>query len=154
MSSDDACEASSFWGTESWELYSCSRRLGYTESVAMSTCCALRTYRNGQVVASGQLSDLANVPEGRTHDDCLVAVLLVVVEDGLDALDTGVLGTRVLLLGSRLEPVKNAAHEGGDEESASLSGSNSLDLREHEGEVAVDSVLGLQNLGGLDALPC
>jgi hypothetical protein len=81
-------------------------------------------------------------------------VLLVVVENGLDALDTGVLLLGVLLLGRRLVPVENAANEGGDEESTGLSGGDSLDLREHEGEVAVDSVLGLEDLRGLDAFPC
>jgi hypothetical protein len=80
-------------------------------------------------------------------------VLLVVVEDGLDALDTGVLLLGVLLLGRCLEPVKNAADEGGDEESTGLSSSDGLDEREHEGEVGVDAVLGLEDLGGLDTFP-
>lgn len=81
-------------------------------------------------------------------------MLLVVVEDGLDALDTWVLLLGVLLLGRGLVPVKNAANEGRDEESAGLSSSNGLDLREHERQVAVDSVLGLEDLGGLDTFPC
>jgi hypothetical protein len=112
------------------------------------------TYGNGQVVAASQLGDLANATERGAHDDGLVAVLLVVVENGLYALDTGVLLGGVLLLGRRLIPVKNATDEGRDEESARLSGSNGLDLGEHEGQIAVDSVLGLENLGGLDAFPC
>lgn len=72
----------------------------------------------------------------------------------LDALDAGVLSGGVLLLGRGLVPVENAADEGRDEESACLSSGDGLDLREHEGQVAVDAVLGLQDLGGLDALPC
>ena len=113
-----------------------------------------KTYGDGEVVAASELSDLANVPEGGAHDDGLVAVLLVVVEDGLDALDARVLGARVLLLGGRLVPVKDTANEGRDEESSGLSSGNGLHKRKHEGQVAVDSVLGLQDLGGLDALPC
>ena len=50
---------------------------------------------------------MTHVTEGRAHDDGLVAVRLVVVEDLLDGLDTGVLSTRVRLAGLRLVPVKN-----------------------------------------------
>jgi len=81
-------------------------------------------------------------------------VLLVVVEDLLDALDTGVLLLGVLLLGRGLVPVKNTADEGRDEESTGLGSRDGLDLGEHEGQVAVDSVLGLQDLSSLDSLPC
>ena len=113
-----------------------------------------QTHSNGQVVAASELGDLANVPEGGTHDDGVVAVLLVVVEDGANRLDTGVLLGGVLLLGCGLVPVEDATDEGRDEVGASLSGGNGLDKREHEGQVGVDAVLGLENLGGLDALPC
>lgn len=113
-----------------------------------------RTHSNGEVVAPGELGNLARVPEGGTHNNRVVAVLLVVVEDVLYALDTGVLGRAVLLLGRRLVPVKNAADERRDEVSTSLSSADSLDEREHEGQVAVDAVLRLEDLGGLDALPC
>jgi hypothetical protein len=54
-----------------------------------------------QVVTSGQSGDLANVSERGAHDDRLVSVLLVVVEDLLDRLDSWV-GLRVVLLSSRL----------------------------------------------------
>ena len=57
-------------------------------------------------------------------------MLLVVVEDVLHGLNTGVLVGRVLLLRRCLEPVKNAANKGRDEESASLGGGNGLNLRE------------------------
>jgi hypothetical protein len=113
-----------------------------------------QTYGNGEVVAASELSNLADAPERSTHDNGLVAVLLVVVENGLDTLDTGVLLLGVLLLGRGLVPVKDAADEGRDEESASLSGGDGLDEREHESEVGVDSVLGLEDLGGLDTFPC
>lgn len=111
------------------------------------------TYRDGQVVATGQLGDLADVPERGAHDDGLVAELLVVVEDALHALDAGVLVRRVLLLRRRLVPVEDTADEGGDEVRVGLGGGGGLDQREHEREVAVDAVLLLENLGCLDALP-
>jgi hypothetical protein len=112
-----------------------------------------RTYRDGQVVAASELGDLAGVTEGGAHDDGLVAVLLVVVEDALDGGDTGVLLLGVLLLGGGLEPVKDTADEGGDEVSTGLGGGNSLAQREHEGQVGVDAVVALENLGSLDTLP-
>ena len=112
------------------------------------------TYRDGQVVAASQLGNLTSVAERGTHDDGLVAVLLVVVEDGLNALDTGVLLLLVLLLRRGLVPVEDTADEGGDEESTGLSGSDGLDQGEHEGQVGVDAVVTLEDLGGLDTLPC
>ena len=79
-------------------------------------------------------------------------MLLVVVEDGLDGLDTGVLlGSVVALVGS-LVPVEDTADEGGDQEGTGLGGGDGLDEGEHQGEVAVDAVLGLQDVGGLDTL--
>ena len=112
------------------------------------------TYSNGEVVAASELGDLANGTERGTHDDGLVAELLVVVEDVTDGLDTGVLLLGVLLLGGSLVPVKNAANEGGDEEGVRLSSGDGLDEREHEGQVGVDAVVPLEDLGGLDTLPC
>jgi hypothetical protein len=112
------------------------------------------TYGNGEVVAASKLGDLADAAEGGAHDDGLVAVLLVVVEDLLDALDARVLLLAVLLLSRRLVPVEDAADEGRDEEGTGLSSGDGLDLGEHERQVAVDAVLGLEDLGGLDALPC
>lgn len=52
-----------------------------------------------------------------------------------------------------LVPVEDAADKGADEKSVSLGGSDGLDQAEHEGEVAVDAVVALQDLGGLDTLP-
>ena len=113
----------------------------------------MATYRDGQVVAASQLGDLSNVTEGSTHDDGLVAVLLVVVEDALHRLDTGVLlGSEVALVGG-LVPVKDTTNEGRDEESTGLGGGDGLDAGEHEGQVGVDAVVSLEDLGGLDTLP-
>lgn len=109
--------------------------------------------RDGQVVTARQLGDLARVAERGTHDDGLVAELLVVVEDGLDGLDTGVLLGGVVALVGVLEPVEDTAHEGGDQEGTGLGGGDGLDEREHQGQVAVDLVLGLQDVGSLDTLP-
>jgi hypothetical protein len=111
------------------------------------------TYRDGEVVAASKLSDLANVAERGTHDNGVVAKLLVVVEDGLDGGDTGVLLLGVLLLGRGLEPVKDTANEGRDEVGTGLSGTDSLGQREHEGQVGVDAMVALEDLGGLDTLP-
>lgn len=109
--------------------------------------------RDGQVVATSQLGDLTSVTERSTHDNGLVAVLLVVVEDGLHRLDTGILLSSVLLLVVGLVPVKDTTNEGRDEEGAGLSTGDGLDGREDEGQVAVDAVLALEDVGGLDTLP-
>jgi hypothetical protein len=136
------------------ELYSSSRRPGYDILVLYNFKKTIGvTYGDGQVVATSQLSDLTAVTERGTHDDGLVAVLLVVVVDGLDGLDTGVLLRGVVALVSGLVPIQDTADEGGDEESTGLSSSNGLDEREHEGQVAVDAVLRLQDVSGLDTLP-
>jgi hypothetical protein len=113
-----------------------------------------KTYRDGEVIAASELGDLADVAERGTHDNGLVAELLVVVEDALDALHTGVLLLLVLLLVSGLEPVEDAADEGGDKEGTGLGSGDGLDEGEHEGQVAVDAVVALEDLGSLDTLPC
>jgi hypothetical protein len=111
------------------------------------------TYGDGQVITASKLGNLTDASERRAHDDRLVAKLLVVVENVLDALDAGILGRRVLLLGRGLEPVKNAANKGRDEVGTGLGGGDGLGEREHERQVGVDAVLRLQDLRRLDALP-
>lgn len=88
-----------------------------------------------------------------THDDGVVVVLLVVVEDLLDGLDSGVLVALVGLAGRLLEPVKDSADERRDKGDLGLSASDSLAETEEKGEVAVDAVDLLEVLGGLDTLP-
>lgn len=112
----------------------------------------LVTYGDSEVVAASELSDLTDVSEGSTHDDGLVAELLVVVVDLDDGLDTGVLLLLVLLLVVGLVPVKDTANEGRDEESTGLSSSDGLDRREHQSQVGVDVVLGLQDVSSFDTL--
>ena len=112
------------------------------------------TYSNGQVVAAGKLGNLANVPEGSTHNNGFVSILLIIVEDALDRLDTRVLFSRVLLLGRSLVPVKDATDEGGNKVGTGLGGGNGLYKGEHESQVAVDAMLRLKDLSSLDALPC
>ena len=80
-------------------------------------------------------------------------MLLVVVVDALDGLDTRVLGGSVVTLVSSLEPVEDTADERRDKEGTSLSTGDGLDGGEHQGQVAVDLVLVLEDVGGLDTLP-
>ena len=109
------------------------------------------THGDGEVVTAGELCNLADAAEGGAHDDGLVAVLLVVVVDALHALDARVVLGAVLLLGRGLVPVEDAADKRRDEEDARLGGSDGLHLREEQRQVAVDAVLRLQHVRGLDA---
>lgn len=78
---------------------------------------------------------------------------LIVVEDGLHALDTGVLLGRVIPLHSSLVPVKDTTDERRDQVGTGLGRSDGLDDGEHEGEVAVDAMLRLEFTSGLDTFP-
>ena len=113
----------------------------------------ISTYSNGEVITTSELSNLTSVSERSTHDNGLVAKLLVVVEDGLDGRDTRVSLLGVGLAGGLLEPIEDTANEGGDEEGIGLGGSDGLDGGEHEGQVGVDTMVALENLSGLDTLP-
>ena len=108
--------------------------------------------RDGEQVAAGELGDLADVAEARAHDDGLVAEFLVVVVDGGDGLNAGVVGAVVVLAGVLLVPVENASDEGRDEGGLGFGGGDGLVEAEEEGHVAVDALF-LEDLGGLDALP-
>ena len=46
--------------------------------------------RYGKVITPSEVQDLVGVPEGRSHHNCLVTILLVVVVDGRHGLDTWV----------------------------------------------------------------
>lgn len=112
------------------------------------------THGNGKIIAASELNDLAGVAERGTHNDGLVAKFLVVVENALDASNARVLLLGVLPLGGGLVPVKDAADEGGDEESTGLGSGDGLDEREHESQIGIDAMVPLEDLGGLNALPC
>ena len=111
------------------------------------------TYWNREVVTASQFSELTHVPERGTHDDRLIAELLVIIEDCLNRLNTRVLLGTEVLFHSSLVPVQNTGDEGGDEKGTSLGSSNGLDNGEHKGQVAIDAMLLLQDLGGLDTFP-
>ena len=103
---------------------------------------------------SRQESTGTDVTERGTHDDGLVSVLLVVVVDLADRLNTRVL---LILVGGSglvlLVPVQNTANEGRDESDTSLGTSNSLAETEQESEIAVDPIVTLEFTGSLDTLP-
>ncbi len=108
---------------------------------------------DGEVIAASELSDLTDGTERGAHNNGLVAKLFVVVVDGLDGRNTWVLLLGILLLGRGLVPIKNATDEWGNEEGVGLGAGDGLDWREHQGQVAVDAVLFLQDAHGLDTLP-
>ena len=114
---------------------------------------SIEANRNSQVITSGQLRYFSNISEASSHHNGFVAELLVVIENLLNALDTRVFLRAVVLLVRCLVPVQDTANERRDEESTSLSCGNGLGQREHEGQVAVHTVLRLQNMGCLDTLP-
>ena len=111
------------------------------------------TYGDSQVIASSQLGNLTNTSETGSHNNGLVSKLLVVVENGLDGCNSWVLLLGVVLAGLGLVEIEDTADEGRDEESTCFSTSDGLDLREEEGEVDVDTVVALEDTGGLDTFP-
>lgn len=94
-----------------------------------------------------------HVPEASTHDDGLVTMLLVVVEDLLDGDDSRILITFVGLSSALLVPIENSPDERRNQGNTSLGASNGLAETEKESQVAVDVVIPLQFPSGLDTLP-
>jgi hypothetical protein len=93
------------------------------------------------------------VTERSTHDDGLVTVLLIVVENLLDRLNTRVLFASVVGAGLvLLVPVEDTADEGRNEGGTGLGTSNRLTEAKEESEVAVDTLL-LEFACSLDTLP-
>jgi hypothetical protein len=78
--------------------------------------------------------------------------VLVVVVDLRHGLHAGIFRRAEILAGALLEPIENAADEGGDELDAALGAGSGLGEAEEKGEVAVDAFL-LQHFGGFDAFP-
>jgi hypothetical protein len=98
------------------------------------------TYGDGKVIASSELGDFSNVPERSSHDDGLVTVLLVVVKDALNALNSRIFFGSKVLLHRSLVPVENTTDERRDQVSTGFSTGNGLDEREHERQIAVDAI--------------
>lgn len=77
-----------FWRPASEELCPAScrvPRVGSAKVHPVSCMVAMRgelgTDRDSQIVATSQFRDLTNVSETCTHHDCLITMLLVVIED-------------------------------------------------------------------------
>ena len=111
-------------------------------------------YRNCQVVAAGKLGDFAFIPEASPHDNGTIAILLIVVEDGLHALDTWIVLRGVILLHCRLVPIQDSADERRNKVGTSLRCGDCLWEGEHQGQVTIDAVLCLQSMCSLDTFPC
>lgn len=94
------------------------------------------------------------VSERCPHDDSFIAMLLVIVVNFLNGLDTWIV---VALVGfSRqvfLVPVQDATDKGGDKSDTGLGTSDGLSETEEQGEVAVDTFVAFELFGGLDAFP-
>ena len=98
--------------------------------------------------------EISHITERSAHDDGLVTVLLVVVEDFFDRLHTGVLIALVRFSGLvLLVPVEDAADERRDEGDAGFCAGDGLGETEEESEVTVDVMLALELTSGLDSLP-
>lgn len=59
-----------------------------------------------------------------------------------------------LLLHGCFVPIHDSTDKGRDEESAGFGGGNGLNEGEHEREITVDAILGLEDMRGFDAFPC
>ena len=99
--------ASSFWGTGSAEPLSSSRRAG--EMVKKSTpardLISLVWYEHESEYI--KVAAEAHITERRAHDDGLVAMLLIIIENLLDRLHTRILIAFIILSSSFLVPVEN-----------------------------------------------
>lgn len=111
------------------------------------------TWGDGQEVTTGKGGDFTSVSEGGTHDNGVVAVLLVVVVDLSDGENTRVGLGSVLFTGLGLVPVQDSADERRDQGDLGFGTGDGLDEGEQQGQVTVDTVFLLQFLGGLDTFP-
>lgn len=110
-----------------------------------------KTGRNGQKVDTGKLLDFTRITERCAHDNCLIAKLLVVVEDALNRVDTRILRSLVRRLSSRsLVPIQDATNKGRNKSGTGFSSGNSLNERKEKSQVNVDSVLGFKLTSSLN----
>ncbi len=101
---------------------------------------------DGEQVAAGELSNLADVAEACAHDYGLVAKMLEVVVNPGDGFDARIVGALVVLAGVLFVPVEDAADEGRDQGDAGLGAGDGLVQAEEQRQVAVNAFL-LQDLG-------
>ena len=90
------------------------------------------TDSNGKVIAASQLGNLSDISKGGAHNNGLVPVLLVIVEDALHTLDTRVLLRSKILLHRDLVPIEDTPDKGGDEERTGFGRSDGLGKGEHK----------------------
>lgn len=101
------------------------------------------------------MNEEPDVSERSSHNNGLVTVSLVVVVNGTDGDNSGVLLSVVrssigLVL---LVPIQNSTDKGRDEGNTGLGAGDGLCESEEEGEVAVDTVVSLELSGGLNTFP-
>jgi hypothetical protein len=111
------------------------------------------TNRNSQIITPRQLGNLPNIPKARTHDNSLIAILLIIIKDSLHTCNTRIVLRAVRLARAGLVPIQDAADEGRDQEGAGLGGRDSLYFAEHQCQIAVYAVIALQDACGLDSFP-
>lgn len=118
------------------------------------------------------LDQRTDITERGTHDNGLIAMLLIVVKDLGDRLDTRVLVTLIILACRLLVPIKDLvvgpdqqtyirpkllrtypSDEWRDKGNTGLSTSHSLTEAEEKGKITVDTVFTFEFAGGLDTLP-
>ena len=130
---------------------SIKRKKGSEEAAQEET--EVLTHRNRQIITPRQLRNLPHIPKARPHDDRLIPILLIIVEDALHALDSRILVRLEAAALRLLVPIHDAPDKGRDEEGAGFGGGDGLHEGEHQGQVAVDAVLGLQDVRRFDAFP-
>jgi hypothetical protein len=95
-----------------------------------------------------------HVSERSAHDDRLVAVLLVVVVNLLNTLNSRIVRSVIVALRLvLLVPVENPSDERRDQGDTGLGAGDRLTKAEQEREVAVDVVVALEFARGLDSFP-
>jgi hypothetical protein len=108
---------------------------------------------NGQTITSRQFNDFVSVTEGSSHNNGVVSMLFVVVEDAGDRDHTGIFRSRessdTLVL---FVPVHDATNKGRNQSASRLGASDGLRHGENQSQVTGDSLF-FKNLSGLDSLP-
>ena len=101
-----AC-ASSFLGTSASELFNSSRSDGEIVRKSQPASALISPVYGERSSPARWPGGWTYITEGSTHNDGSITVLLVVIEDLLDRLDTRILITLVILAGRLFVPVKD-----------------------------------------------